>query len=129
MFFLLKFFRYKIEGHEDVARLTKLPILADVAVASDTAKTKADIVVHENKNNQMEEIFRAMRTNLQFMLKENEKVVMFTSSTSGEGKTFNAANIAVSIALLGKKVIIVGLDIRKRSRYRGLHVIHRCRNP
>ena len=112
-FFLLKFFRYKIEGHEDVARLTKLPILADVAVASDTAKTKADIVVHENKNNQMEEIFRAMRTNLQFMLKENEKVVMFTSSTSGEGKTFNAANIAVSFALLGKKVIIVGLDIRK----------------
>ncbi len=111
--FLQQFFRYKIEGHEDVAKLTNLPILADVAVASETAKTKADIVVHENKNNQMEEIFRAMRTNLQFMLKDNDKVVMFTSSTSGEGKTFNAANLAVSFALLGKKVIIVGLDIRK----------------
>ena len=111
--FLMSFFRYKIEGHDDVARLTKLPILADVAVASETAKTKADIVVHENKNNQMEEIFRAMRTNIQFMLKENEKVILFTSSTSGEGKTFNAANLAVSFALLGKKVILVGLDIRK----------------
>ena len=111
--FLLTFFRYKIEGHDDVARLTKLPILADVAVASETAKTKADIVVHENKNNQMEEIFRAMRTNVQFMLSENEKVILFTSSTSGEGKTFNAANLAVSFALLGKKVILVGLDIRK----------------
>lgn len=110
---LIQPLRYKIEGHEDVARLTNLPILADVAVASETAKTKADIVVHENKNNQMEEIFRSMRTNLQFMLKENEKVVMFTSSTSGEGKTFNAANLAVSFALLGKKVILVGLDIRK----------------
>lgn len=111
--FLLYLFRYKIEGHDDVARLTKLPILADVAVASDTAKTKADIVVHENQNNQMEEIFRSMRTNLQFTLKENQKVILFTSSTSGEGKTFNAANLAVSFALLGKKVILVGLDIRK----------------
>ena len=111
--YVLSFFRYRIEGHEDVAMLTRLPILADVAVASDTAKTKADIVVHENKNNQMEEIFRSMRTNLQFMLKEGEKTVMFTSTTSGEGKTFNAANLAVSFALLNKKVIIVGLDIRK----------------
>ena len=111
--FLVKFFRYKIEGHDDVARLTSLPIIADVAVASETAKTKADIVVHENKNNQMEEIFRAMRTNVQFMLKEGQKVVMFTSTTSGEGKTFNCANLAVSFALLDKRVIIVGLDIRK----------------
>ena len=113
VFFLVGFFRYKIEGHDDVARLTRLPIIADVAIASDTAKTKADIVVHENKNNQMEEIFRSMRTNVQFMLKEGEKVISFTSSISGEGKTFTAANLAVSFALLGKKVILVGLDIRK----------------
>ena len=111
--FLIQFFRYKIDGHEDVVKLTNLPILADVAVASETAKTKADIVVHENQNNLMEEIFRSMRTNLQFLMKENEKVIMFTSTTSGEGKTFNAANLAVSFALLGKKVILVGLDIRK----------------
>ena len=111
--FVLSLLRYRIEGHDDVMRLTALPILADVAIASDTAKTKADIVVHENKNNQMEEIFRSMRTNLQFMLGENDKVIMFTSTTSGEGKTFNCANLAVSFALLGKKVLIVGLDIRK----------------
>ncbi|MBP1539162.1 MAG: polysaccharide biosynthesis tyrosine autokinase [Prevotella sp.] len=110
---LSRLFRYKIEGHDDVAKLTKLPIIADVAVANESAKTKADIVVHENKNNQMEEIFRSMRTNLQFTMKEDEKVILFTSSTSGEGKTFNAANLAVSFALLEKKVIIVGLDIRK----------------
>ena len=54
-----------------------------------------------------------MRTNIQFMLKNDEKVILFTSSTSGEGKTFNAANLAVSFALLGKKVILCGLDIRK----------------
>ncbi|MFA6832710.1 MAG: polysaccharide biosynthesis tyrosine autokinase, partial [Bacteroidaceae bacterium] len=111
--YLIQFFRYRIEGHEDVEKLTNLPILADVAVANESAKTKADIVVHENQNNQMEEIFRSMRTNLQFMLKEGEKVIMFTSFSSGEGKTFNASNLAVSMALLGKKVVLVGLDIRK----------------
>ena len=111
--FLIQLFRYKIEGHDDVEKLTTLPILADVAVASDSAKSKADIVVHENKNNLMEEIFRGLRTNLQFMLKEDEKVIMFTSTQSGEGKTFTASNVAISFALLGKKAIILGLDIRK----------------
>ena len=111
--FLVGFFRYKIEGHDDVARLTSLPIIGDVAIASETAKTKADIVVHENQNNLMEEVFRSMRVNLQFMLKDNQKVIMFTSSNSGEGKTFTAANLAVSFALLDKKVVLVGLDIRK----------------
>ncbi len=111
--YLLTLLRYKIEGHEDVARLTRIPIVADVAVASDKAKTAAGIVVHENKNNQTDEIFRSMRTNIQFMLKQNEKVILFTSSTSGEGKTFNAANLSVSFALLGKKTILLGLDIRK----------------
>ncbi len=110
---LIQLFRYKIEGHDDVARLTKLPIIADIAIASNLAKSKAGIVVHENQNNQMEEIFRALRTNLQFMLHEGEKVVLFTSSTSGEGKTFTASNLSVSLGLLGKKVILVGLDIRR----------------
>ena len=111
--FLLAFFRYKIEGHDDVAKSTKLPIIADVAIASDRAKTKADIVVHENKNNLMEEIFRSLRTNLQFLMKEHDKVILMTSTTSGEGKTFIASNVAISFALLGKKVVLVGLDIRK----------------
>ena len=111
--YVINFFRYRIEGHDDVTSLTKLPIIADIAVASDTAKTRADIVVHENQNNQMEEIFRSMRTNIQFMLQQGQNVILFTSSTSGEGKTFTAANLAVSFALLGKKVILIGLDIRK----------------
>ena len=111
--YLTRFFRYRIEGHDDVASITKLPIIADILVASDKAKTRADIVVHENQNNQMEEIFRSMRTNIQFMLKPGQNVIMFTSSTSGEGKTFTASNLAISFALLGKKVILIGLDIRK----------------
>ena len=113
--FLIEFFKYKIEGHEDVIKLTQIPVIADIPVASDAAKKegKADIVVHQNVNNLMEEIFRGLRTNIQFMLKSGEKVMMFTSSTSGEGKTFVASNIGISLTLLGKKVIMVGLDIRK----------------
>ena len=110
---LIQFLSYRIEGHDDVASLTKLPIVADVPVASDSVKSSAGIVVQANKNNQIDEIFRSMRTNIQFMMKENDKVILFTSSTSGEGKTFLAANLAVSFALLGKKVVLCGLDIRK----------------
>lgn len=110
---LIHLLSFRIEGHDDLAKLTRLPIVADVPVASDSVKTAAGIVVQANKNNQIDEIFRSMRTNIQFMMKEDDKVILFTSSTSGEGKTFLAANLAVSFALLGKKVVLCGLDIRK----------------
>ena len=110
---LRSWFRYKVEGHDDVAALTSLPIVADVAVASEQAKGEAGIAVQADSNTQIDEIFRSLRTNIQFMLKGDEKVILFTSASSGEGKTFNAANLAMSFALLGKKVILCGLDIRK----------------
>ena len=110
---LSSLFRYKIGGHDDVERLTSLDIVADVPVASESVKEAAGIVVKADRNHQIDEIFRSMRTNIQFMLKENQKIIMFTSSIPGEGKTFSAANLAVSFALLEKKVILCGLDIRR----------------
>lgn len=111
--YLLRLLQYRIESHDDIVALTSIPIIADVPLVNNAVKTKAHIVVHENANSQIEEIFRLMRTNLQFFLKDNEKVLMFTSSISNEGKTFNAANLAVCFALLDKKVILIGLDVRK----------------
>lgn len=111
--FLIRLLRYKIEGHEDVQQLTEMPIISDIPLANEDIKTSAGIVVHENKNTQMDEIFRSLRTNVLFMLKEDQKTILFTSCTSGEGKTFCAANLATSFALLGKKVVLCGLDIRK----------------
>lgn len=105
--------RYRIEGREDIASLTKIPVLADIPVANENAKSTAGIVVHADTNNQIDEVFRLLRTNIQFMMKEHDQVILFTSSTSGEGKTFLAANLAMSFALLGKKVVLCGLDIRK----------------
>lgn len=110
---LRNLFRYKIEGHDDVANLTTLPIIADVPVVNEKMKSAAGLVVQENTNNHIDEIFRGLRTNIQFMLKEQQKVILFTSSIPGEGKTFNSANLAASFALLGEKVILCGLDIRK----------------
>lgn len=72
------------------------------------------IVVEKNKNDIMAEAFRTLRTNLEFVTKrEKGKVILFTSTVSGEGKTFVASNLAVSTALLGKKVLLVGCDIRR----------------
>ena len=61
----------------------------------------------------MEEAFRGLRTNMLFMLGASQKVVLFTSTQPGEGKSFISSNLAISLSLLGKKVVIVGLDIRK----------------
>lgn len=76
-------------------------------------KGRGDIAVHENSNEVPDEMFRLLRTNLLFTMKENENVILFTSNIPGEGKTFVACNLAVSFALYGKRVIVVGLDIRK----------------
>lgn len=61
----------------------------------------------------MSETFRNVRTNLQFILENGQKVILVTSTVSGEGKSFISSNLAISLSLLGKRVVIVGLDIRK----------------
>ena len=111
--YLLSLLRYRIEGREDVERLTKIPILSDIPLANKLEKGTRAIVVSENSNNIMEETFRGLRTNLRFVLTAEEKVIACTSCIPGEGKTFVATNLAMSMALLGKRVIIVGLDVRK----------------
>ena len=108
--FLIGLTKFKIEGRGDVEKLTRLPIVGDVPL---TAEKTGSITVFENQNNLMSETFRNVRTNLQFMLGNGQKVILVTSTVSGEGKSFISANLAVSLSLLGKKVVIVGLDIRK----------------
>ena len=109
--FLISLTQVSIEGRADVEKLTTLPVIGDIPVADDLKGSS--IAVFENQNNLMSETFRGIRTNLQFLLEEGQKVVMVTSTVSGEGKSFVSANTAISLSLLGKKVVIVGLDIRK----------------
>lgn len=108
--YLISLTKFNIEGRADVEKLTLLPVVGDIPLADE--KT-GSIAVFENKNNLMSETFRNVRTNLQFMLEGGKNVVLVTSTISGEGKSFVSSNLAISLSLLGKKVVIVGLDIRK----------------
>lgn len=112
--YLISLFRFRIEGRADVEKLTTVPIIGDIPLNESESEHPHAIAVRENENNIMAETFRSLRTNLLFMLDNPErKVILITSTMTGEGKTFIASNLAVSLALLGKKVIIIGLDIRK----------------
>ena len=113
LIYLLGLLRYRIEGREDVEMLTKIPVLADIPLAPKSLDGELSLAVRENSNDMMEEAFRGLRTNLRFILSEKENVIACTSCIPGEGKTFISTNLAMSLALLGKRVIIVGLDIRK----------------
>ena len=124
--YLLELLRYKIEDQYDVAALSRLPILATLPTsrALKASKERA-LVVSENTNDMMDEAFRGLRTNLKFVMNadKGENVLMVTSVIPGEGKTFVSTNLAMSYALLGKRVIVVGLDVRKPrlSNLFGLH--------
>lgn len=124
--YFINLLSFRIEGHSDVEKLTTVPIIGDVPLAESKDGQKHAIAVRENDNNIMAETFRSLRTNLLFTMGAPEqKVILVTSTTSGEGKTFIASNLAVSLALLGKKVIIIGLDIRKPGLNKVFHISHK----
>lgn len=114
-YYIRNFFRYRIEGADDLAKLTNVPILGTIPFVKALAapgKSRA-VVVKENKNSMMVEVYRSIRSNLPFVLPEGKKVILLTSTSAGEGKTSIASNLGASIAFVGKKVLIMGLDIRK----------------
>ena len=113
-FLSVRLFRYKIENRKDLEEKTGRPIIAEVPLVGDDVNEKVGIVIRSGVNEPITEAFRLMRTNIRFMLKGEEgSTILFTSSTSGEGKSFCAANLAMSCALLGKRVILCGMDIRR----------------
>lgn len=104
------FFRTKIESREDLTKLLKVPFIGEISKNSDTNTT---VVVKKNINSSIVELFRALRNSLNFIIgKSDKKVILVTSTLAGEGKTFVSINLAMSYALMNKKVILVGLDIR-----------------
>ena len=121
--YLIDLLKYKIENAEDVQKLTSVPLIAELPHCQKPAQ--GAIVVRENHNDIMEETFRGLRTNLMFMMESGEKVIMVSSTQPGEGKSFVAGNLAVSLALLGKKTLIVGMDIRKPGLNKVFNLSHR----
>lgn len=120
--YLIDLTKFRIEGRADVEKLTKVPVVADIPLTDEKDEKNGSIAVFENQNNMMSETFRNIRTNLQFMLGNDKKVILVTSTVSGEGKSFVSSNLAISLSLLGKKVVIVGLDIRKPGLNKVFHL-------
>lgn len=102
-------FRTKFSSREELEQITRIPILGEVCINY----SKERVVVREGDTSSIAELFRLMRTNLQFLLTgKNDKVILLTSSVSGEGKSFVSVNLSISLSLLKKRTIIIGLDIR-----------------
>lgn len=108
--YLLRIFRTKFASRAEIENATNIPILGEVcATAKDTR-----LIVTPGSTSAAAELFKLIRTNLQFVLSGTaQKVVLFTSSHSGEGKSFISINTAAALAMTGKRVVLIGMDIRK----------------
>src|SRR5690606_27048666 len=110
----------KIQSSREVEKVTSAPILGEL-VHSDEGHA---LVINRTARTEIAELFRLIRTNLQFAITANSenKVMLVTSSMTGEGKTFFSINIAASLALTGKKVVVLEFDIRKPKLFKDLEV-------
>ncbi len=102
--------RTKFATKDELSSLTSAPVLGEISLS----RSGEVLVVKPKTTSSTAELFRLVRSNLLFILGDpSNKVVLMTSTKSGEGKSFISINIAASLAMLGKKVLLVGLDIRK----------------
>ncbi|MGK0388495.1 MAG: tyrosine-protein kinase Etk/Wzc [Maribacter sp.] len=107
---IIGLFQNKIDSEETIKELTNIPILGKIPFK----KGKANIVAKHGSRSAINEMFRLLRTNLNFINHNKEQqVILITSSISGEGKTFVAINLGITLALSNKKVILLGMDLRK----------------
>lgn len=99
-----------IKTKEEIKALTQVPVIGEISHNS----SSDNLIVSNHSRSAISEQFRALRTNLSFYLKtSNDKVILLTSSMSGEGKSFTAINLGNILALAGKKVLLMELDLRK----------------
>lgn len=111
MIFLFDQLGSKIGKRSDIKNLTNTALLAELPHNQQIQTNH--LVVRENQNGPMEEAFRALRTQLLYQLSTTDKVILFTSAQGGEGTTFVASHTAASLAFLGKKVVVVDMNLRR----------------
>jgi tyrosine-protein kinase Etk/Wzc len=108
--YLKDFFRNKIDDKKDIQRITDVPILGNII----HNKYKTSTVVRDYPMSLIAESFRSLRTNFQFIADESEKnIVLISSVTTGEGKSFTAVNLGTVFAQNQKKVAVIDFDLRK----------------
>jgi capsular exopolysaccharide synthesis family protein len=107
---LIDYFNDKVIDKRDVEKKTKVPVIGYIS----HSESRTEMPVVEKPGSSLAESFRAVRTSIKYYVKENERAIIAISSTiSSEGKTFISINLAAIIAMLGKRVLLVGLDLRK----------------
>ncbi len=107
--YIKRLFTTKFSTQDELSALLTVPVLGEIS----HNRHRSSLVVKAGKVSSIVELFRLLRNNVQFMLnKQNDKIILVTSSISGEGKSFVSLNLAATFALLGKKVAVVGMDIR-----------------
>jgi len=100
----------KILVKEDIEKHTGVPIVGEIS----HNKSQNNLVFLDSTRSAIAEQFRSLRTNLQYFInKADEKVILVTSSIAGEGKSFTTINLAGALAITGKKVLLMELDLRK----------------
>lgn len=109
--FLFDQFGSKIGKRSDLEKQSNVPFLAELP--HNQQNQKEHLAVRENQNGPMEEAFRTLRTQLLFQLDTADKVILFTSAQGEEGTTFVASHTAASLAFLGKKVVVVDMNLRR----------------
>lgn len=108
--YLKELINNKVKDSKEFQRLVRAPYLGSIG----TSRENERVIVREGKTTPIVEMFRLLRTNLNFILSPSKKssVILVTSSFTGEGKSFISINLAMSLALINKKVLLVGMDIR-----------------
>ncbi|MDE6040402.1 MAG: polysaccharide biosynthesis tyrosine autokinase [Muribaculaceae bacterium] len=115
----------RFADQNELEKMTEVPILGEIC-ATKTGKENV-LVVGKDLATPVAELFRLLRNNMSFAKGgQNNKVILVTSSISGEGKTFVAANLALTYALMGKRVCVVGMDLRRPMLAHDLGVSNRA---
>jgi capsular exopolysaccharide synthesis family protein len=101
----------KVQSKEDIQQATSIPFIGGIG---HSVNSETNLVVWSKPKSALAEAFRSLRSNLNYFTQGKEKkVIMITSSVSGEGKTFTSVNLATVMAMAGKRVVIIGADMRK----------------
>jgi tyrosine-protein kinase Etk/Wzc len=116
-----------VQRREEIEKVTHSSILGEIGQMKKTSSDAPaeESIIKMTSRSAVAEQFRALRTNLQYLGDGSCRVIMFTSSIGGEGKSFVSVNLAASLAYSDKRVLLIGLDLRKPTLHERLGVPNR----